>query len=237
MKKNIDILLAHLQKEHNYLETEMNLCIAEWDFLGAEAFRKPLRHVKSKLEVAKSLKNPQHKAIRRLETMITMHRRLLDSLGTNDKYFNKKLDNFLEKDLKKKIRELKKEIRRLKSIKPTATYNEEKTLQKFLEQLANSEISLIEFELLEEKVALQVRREGTSLILDLIPIKDLDIPDFILDVNLVSLKKLGFNETTFTLEIYNYRSEEIKKTKEILSILIFDVFELAGNKSLQLKIK
>lgn len=78
MKKNIDILLAHLQKEHNYLETEMDICIAEWDFLGAEAFRKPLRHVKSKLEVAKSLKNPQHKAIRRLETMITMHRRLLD---------------------------------------------------------------------------------------------------------------------------------------------------------------
>ena len=66
MKKNIDILLAHLQKEHDYLETEMNLCIAEWDFLGAETYRKPLRLVKSRLEVAKSLKNPQHRIISRL---------------------------------------------------------------------------------------------------------------------------------------------------------------------------
>ena len=37
------------------------------------------------------------------------------------------------------------------------------------------------------------------------------IRDFILDVNMVSLKKLGFDETTFELEIENFQITNTEK--------------------------
>ena len=42
---NLDILIAELQKEYDYLKGEMDRCVEDWDFVGAEKFKHPLVYI------------------------------------------------------------------------------------------------------------------------------------------------------------------------------------------------
>jgi len=77
MQSLLKVLIDELQKEYDYLEKELNLCIKEWDFEGAEAFKKPFISVKKKLLILKNIENPNF-------DRITSLRRYLERIESRD---------------------------------------------------------------------------------------------------------------------------------------------------------
>ncbi len=104
----LQILIEGLQKEHDFLENEMNLCIKDWDFLGAEAFRIPLEYMRIKLATLKNLENPNYDEINSLQYRIER----INTFESKDKILKS-----VYEPMKSKIPEYEQELSKLENIK------------------------------------------------------------------------------------------------------------------------
>ena len=136
MINELQILIEVLQSEHDYLENELKACINEWDFEGAEAFKKPLFYTREKLRILKNLDNPDYDKILDLRNKIER----LKNYETEDEF--KKIVIQITKD---KIPEYENELSNLENKERQFYYNSDELII-CLERIINKEISELEFE-------------------------------------------------------------------------------------------
>ena len=154
MNSNLEILIESLQKEVDYLKSEMEECIRERDFEGAESFWKPLRFTSGKLSVLKSLFNPDNKRISNLEFSIKKYKAILDSPKSQykgpDEIRNKRMQEYTEKSIIQRIIKSELELNDLKRKPITLSEDDDKLLQ-ILDDIGEGEISKVEIEIKEGK--------------------------------------------------------------------------------------
>jgi vacuolar-type H+-ATPase subunit I/STV1 len=155
MKTDLEILIEHLQSEYDYLKSSMDKCVAEWDFDGAKAFREPLIFTRRKLNILKSLKNPNFIKINRLAGMISRMEKSLTERKYNleflDEQTRQRMEERFNESTKKRIEESKTELKKLKSIEPKFRIDDDKILE-LIEGLERNEISEVEFEIEKDKI-------------------------------------------------------------------------------------
>lgn len=229
MKNEHQILIEELQREHDYLENELNTCIKEWDFEGAEAFKVPLFYTREKLQILKNLDNPDHDNIVELREKIER----LKNHETKDEFLQ-----FAIQRMKNKIPEYEKELSNLENKKRRFHYDSDELIICF-EKIINKEIEEFEIEIEENGIAFEISIKESKLKIEIRGTDKHTLEYKTTKMGLIELKKMGFlvMETNATIEIEEFEEKKILSVIELLSRIAYDVFRLYGNKKGNIKLK
>lgn len=133
MKTNLEILIEHLQSEYDNLKSSMDECVAELDFDGAKAFREPMIFTRRKLNILKSLENPNFNKINQLLGLISnMEKSLTEQkfeIDCLDEHSRQELEDHLNESTKSRIKKSKIELEKLESIEPEHRIDGDKILE------------------------------------------------------------------------------------------------------------
>jgi len=240
MKTDIELLFEHLENEVGYLKSEMEACVADWDFEGAKSFREPLILTKMKLRTLKSLQNPKYRRIEQLYMLIkTIETGFDDTMYYRRGFSKEKIDkrrSSYERAGKTKIDELQLELTKLESFKQAQRINDDKLLQ-LLDDLVERSISEIELEIVKEKIFLKIISIGHSVELKLYAKEGTRVADYISQHKTILLKKLGFQEIIFAKTINDFVALDKLELLEEISIIVFEVFGIELGNELIARVK
>lgn len=227
-------MIKHLEAECEYLKSELERCVADYDFDGAKAFQKPFSQTSRKLSVLKSLKNPNslqifrlRKSIERMERQLSSENKLPADLDVNAPPNYKK--HYLD-SIKKRVEFAKIELRKLESIPSSQFIDDDKILTLF-EELDNDENNELEFEIIENEIFLKLRLTGRKADLSFKAAKNVKINNYLTRPSKTILSSLGYDLETYskTIEAFEqFRNEHLLKE---LSIIYFEVFNVFGKVS------
>ena len=233
MKTDLEILIEHLQSEYDYLKSSMDKCVAEWDFDGAKAFREPLIFTRRKLNILKSLKNPNFIKINRLAGMISRMEKSLTERKYNleflDEQTRQRMEERFNESTKKRIEESKTELKKLKSIEPKFRIDDDKILE-LIEGLERNEISEVEFEIEKDKIFLVLSISNNQGQLEFRYPENIKIEHYLVKPTKSILRRLGFNSETYKKQISDFKKLDKIKVLEELAIIYFEVFGIFGEK-------
>ena len=233
MKSDLQILIDEVQKEHDFLEGEMNSCVRDLDFLGAEAFRKIFFLKKEELRMVKNLDNPNHGEIQNLKRIL----KKLSKPESEDEFLkslkkrwgakiqeSKNKDEILKSLIKRRkanIQEYESKLLKLESAvrKP---YQDSEELMIGLEHIFSNKINRLEIIVEEEEVMILILKQKKSLMIE---IKATD-KHFWNRSKLATLKRIGFevNEENVFQKNKELEKTDIPQVLEILSRVFFEVF-------------
>lgn len=227
MKKELQILIEELQKEHDLLEKEMNICIKSWDFKGAEAFSKPLIYTKQKLQILRNLDNPNFDEINDLKRRI----KNINELEVKDE-----ISRFAFERMKARIPRYEEELKNLQKTKPEF-HIEGDELIICLEKLSTGELSSFELEVKENKLSILFEKIEETLKIRIESKDPSRIKYHTGSFGISELKGIGFkvNESNAVLEIDNFKSSNVLDVIEILALIVYNVFRLYGGKQARIK--
>jgi hypothetical protein len=230
MKTDLEILIAHVQSEYDYLKASLEECMSEWDFKGAEAFRKPLIFTEKRLNVLKSLENPNFNKIKGLLTTISKLEKYLTDPQNNVEFLDDKMGHEVNESRSKwtkiKIEENKAELDRLLSIPLVFRMDDDKILG-LLEDLDRKQISQLEFEIRKGKLYLYLRVKDDHGEIEIKAVNS-SMSSYIVEPMIPTLKQLGFSMETYTKQIPNFSKIDKLIVLTELSIIYFEVFGVFG---------
>ncbi|MBK8628312.1 MAG: hypothetical protein IPN86_22990 [Saprospiraceae bacterium] len=239
MKTDLEILIEHLQAEFDYLKSSLDECISEWDFDGAEAFRKPVIYTRRKLDVLKCLENPNYNKISRLTSVISKMEKSLDEkkydLDFLDEQTRLNMEQHLNESTRQRIDKSKLELEGLKTFSPKQQMDNDKILE-LLEGLERNEIKEIEFEIKKDEIFLLLRVDEQYGEFSLRATDNKKVEHYLVEPTKSILRQLGFDTETFKLQISNFTEMDKLRLLEKLAILYFEVFGAFG-KDINLKIE
>ena len=239
MKTDLQILIEHLQAEFDYLKSSMDECVSEWDYHGAEAFRKPVIYTRRKLDVLKCLENPNYKKISRLTSMISKMEKSLNEqksdLGFLDEQSKLIMEKHLNDSTRKKIEKSKIDLAGLQSLLPKQQMDSDIILE-LLEGLERNEIKEIEFEIQKDEIYLVLKVFERNGEFSFRTTNNNKAEDFLVEPTKSILRQLGFDTETFKLQILNFNRMDKLKILEDLAIIYFEVFGVFG-KDINIKIE
>lgn len=239
MKSELEILIDHLENEVDHLKSSMDECIAEWDFDGAKAFREPFIYTQRKLRVLKCLQNPNYDRISTLIEMISrMEIDLNQQKSTNDNIderTRKRMEHF-NKFMIKRIEQYKIELDELKSIIPEKRIDDDKILN-LLDELETNQLKNIEFELIENKIFLNLSLENETAKMKFSTKNNARIEDYLVKATKSILIEMGFDIEIYSRTINDYRNIDKLKVLEELAIITFEVFNIRSDENMNIKIE
>ena len=227
MKNELQILVEEIQREHDYLEKEMNTCIKESDFQGADAFHNSLIYTKQKLRILKNLENPNFDKINGLKRRIEYFK----SIEVENELFKSSIER-----MKASIPALETELRSLEQTKPIFK-NDSDELIIYLEKLLSGDLTFFELEIKENKLSIQINKNDNTLEIILSSLKNTQIKQHFIRYGVSELNNIGFtiNESNAILRIEDFETSKIKEVIEILSRITFDILRLYGNQRAKIK--
>lgn len=175
-------LIDELQKEVDFLEKEMKRCAAEYDFVGAEAFRVPFFRTRSKLRVLKNLENPNYDQMLYLRSRIAWNEKKTIDDSLSSTYLE------MTKDL---IAESKTELSKLEKIK-IRNHIDTDELIKCIEKVLSSVISRFTLIFSKKNVEIIVFKEEVGLKIKLSMTNDRALTNNLQFGGLQKLKRIGF---------------------------------------------
>ena len=231
MKTNLQLLIEQLQTEYDYLKSSMDACVAEWDFDGAKAFHVPVIFTKRKLDVLKSLDNPNFIKINRLVEVISRLEKSvserLDGIEFLDEHSVQRLEQQINDLTINTIEKSKQELEKLKSIIPTSWNDDDKILE-LLENLERNLISQVEFEIKKDKIYLLLSVKNDKAEMEFKTPGRVSIDYHLTKSDKSIIKNLGFNTETYKKQISNFGKLDKLKVLEDLAIIYFEVFGIFG---------
>lgn len=229
MKNELQILIEELQREHDYLENELNACIKEWDFEGAKAFKEPLFYTREKLRILKNLDNPDYDKIVGLRGKIER----IKNYEAKDEY-----SKFAIQRMKDKIPEYEKELSNLENKEKQFHYDSDELIICF-ERIMNKEIQEFELEVNNEGVVFKISEKNSNLKIEIRRVDKYSLDYTTTRMGLIELKRMGFlvAEKNAVKEIEEFEERKILPTIELLSRISYEVFRLYGDKKGKIKLK
>jgi hypothetical protein len=229
MKSDLHILIEELQREHDYLEEELNTCLKEWDFKGAEAFKEPLFYTREKLRILKNLENPDFDSIVSLRGKIE---RLRDYEGTDE------IAKFATQRMKDRIPEYEKELLKLEN-NEKKIHDDSDELIICLEKVLAKKISQFDIAVEDEGIVFEISKKERILKIEIRRSDNYTLDYTTTKNGLTKLKTMGFqiNEMNAIKEIRDFQEKKILSLIELLSRIAFEVFRLYGNKEAKIKMK
>jgi len=223
MKNDLQLLIETLQQEKDYLETEMNSCIEEWDFEGAEAFKAPLIRTQEKLTLLKNLSNPDFEKISRLKNV----------LKQSENWLKLEEQPHWIQNIKNRVEKAQNEIERLEAI-PQKSYEDNDQIYWCLEGLHTKWLK--SFELIIEDTRIHVDRSSENTLQIIISRTDRGKLDHAIGTKINKLEQMGFQLTeleaitTFT----PFNRESFPKLIELLARVVFEVLGFFDNANAQI---
>jgi len=229
MKNELQILIDELQKEHDYLKNEMDMCVHELDFLGAEAFKNPFLDTRDKLRVLKNLENANFDRIEQLKFRIENNTKRLEMTGLPEKWVAR---------YKAEIPKLKEELLQLEQAKRTAHYDNDQ-LMMCLENIIANKIKAFQIEFEQSAIFIQISKQSSDLNIEILRTDDNALDHSIGHSQLAKLKKLGFilNEKNAIKIIEELQKSDIHQIITVLSKVTFEILGLSENQTAVLKYK
>jgi uncharacterized protein YukE len=227
MKNDLDLLIDHFQAERDYLKSELDACIAEWDFEGAMAFKEAFARTNQKLSVLLSLQNPHFQKIKSLESGITKLEKIISDNMYDRGDFSESTIQMMQNSIRKILKKQKDELEQLKAIKKESRVDDDKILELF-EMIENNEIHSIEFDVMINKVKLILKVVDDEAILTLISSNHVPIDGYFHHQSPKILKDLGWDVSTYSKTIPNFRQYDKLLILEELSIIYFEIFNIFG---------
>ncbi|MEL7422239.1 MAG: hypothetical protein AAFN81_04575 [Bacteroidota bacterium] len=222
MQSVIQIIIDQLQKEHDYLEKQINSCSKEWDFEGAEAFRKPFYTVSKKLRILKNLDNPNFNRISFLKE--TLNR--IDKLKAEQPP-----SEFFIEVMKSKIPDFEAELAALEST-PRKFETDDDTLLHCFDKICSGTIIVFTLEIAQKDIQLEVEYLSGKLQLILSHFDGASLTHWIGKMGFKRLKQIGFHMESDYVAVHTingFNQEKILSTVELIPRVVYDVFELYGN--------
>lgn len=239
MNPDLDILIAHLQDEYDYLESSMHECISEWDFDGAKVFRNALIYTRHKLNVLKNLENSNFNQISRLKDNISTLEKRIDekanSMDWLDEETKVKMEEYYASKARKIIEQSRIELNELESTVPKPRIDDDKILE-LLESLKRNEIKELEFEILENQIFLHLSANNDIGELKFRAPENVKFENFLVKSTKTILMSLGYNLDSWRKQVFSFNELDPMKILEELAIIYFEVFGIFG-KELKIKIK
>lgn len=240
MNSDLNTLIQHLQDEFDFLKSKLDQCIADWDFEGAQAFKEPLYYTKRKLDILRTLENPNFQKISSLAQKISiMEERLAQGFAKNE-YPDEKLSKRFEERRKliaqESIKKFKLELNELQSVKQKASIDDDKILS-LLKKLKEKEISKIDFEIKQGKVFFTLKAEADDLVFTLHSNFGTKLENYFYPNARSILRSLGFELDNYTKKISAFRQIESLSLLTELSIIFYEVFSLYKEKEIDVKVK
>jgi predicted transcriptional regulator len=229
IKNELQILIEELEKEHDYLENELNACIKEWDFEGAETFKTSLIYTKEKLRILKNLDNPNYDQILRLKRTIEIFKTYEAEDALSQSAILRRQE---------RISAYEKEISNLES-KESRFHCDNDALIICLEKIINKEIKGFELEIDNGGVIFEVFKMDSNLKIEIRRTDNHSLGYTTTNVGLAELKKMGFLATpeNAVKQIEEFEATKILPTIELLSRVAYEVFSLYGDKKGKIKLK
>lgn len=226
MKSDLQLLIEEFQREYDLLEFEMNKCIKDQDFLGAERFKKSFIYTKDKLRILKNLENPNRYKINSLKQRIEYLKKQL-----RKKEHSEFLLSVINRDLAKSENELLK----LEATKLPLFYDKDELLA-CLEKMNKGELKKVELEIEEGYFIIEILKIDNDITLNL---KAEKIRHWTSNQGMSEMKKMGFSiaEEEANLKIDNFDKTKISFIMEILSRLVYDVLGLFKDRNKKVIIK
>jgi|GEM_PF-999872 len=227
-ENDLDLLITHVQKEVDYLSSELDQSIKEADFIYAAELQSAIEYTYKKLNSLQQRKNPHHYRMLQLEAQLNKKDRGISSDDIPiDQNAQPEEKNILLLHLKKSrsqwMSKIKAEYEELQSLPAKAVIDDD-TILSLLDKLADGSLSKLEFEIIEESVYLDISMVNQCLVLKLVatrkPLNYYTPPNA---THIFSL--LGFDPFTLKMTIPNFQQSSKSRILEVLSIIIFDVFE------------
>lgn len=229
MKNELQILIEELQREHDYLEGELNACIKEWDFEGAEAFKEPLFYTREKLRILKNLENRDYDKIVGLRGKIER----LKNYEAKDGY-----SKFAIQRMKDKIPEYEKELSNLENKEKQFHYDSDELTICF-EKIVRKEIKEFELEVESEGLVFEMSEENSNLKIEIRRTDKYSLDYTTTRKGLAELKRMGFlvEDKHAVKKIEAFEEKKILPTIELFSRIACEVFRLYGDKKGKIKLK
>ena len=231
MKTDFEILIDHLQNEVDYLLSAMEECIADWDFDGAKAFREPFFYTNRKLNILKSLKNPNHYQISDLKMSIPRLEKMLteDKYGRNfrDEETRQRMRSITYNSLSRDIEKSKAKLESLESVIIEQRVDDDRIFEIF-EKLERNEISELEFEIEKDRLFLLLNVSNQQVQLSFKTHNNEDVDRFLTESTIAILGEIGFDKETLKKQIPNFNKLDKTKFLEELAIIYFEVFDIFG---------
>lgn len=228
MKNELQNLIEELQKEHDYLESELNHCLEGWDFEGAATFKEPLLYTKEKLRILQNLNNSNFDKIVNLRGRIKWFKELE---GKDD------LSKFRFQRIKEKIPEYKRELSHLENKKKRFQYDTDE-LTICLKKIIQKEIRKIELKIDTKEIIFELWKEESNLKIKISRSDKHELDYTITSNGINELKKMGFflSKENAIKEIKQFTESKIHQIIELLSRIIFEVLRLYGDRNGQIKL-
>jgi len=224
MESNLHDLISTLETEVRFIKSELQLCIENMEYSEAELYKNALDYSEQHLQILKSLENPDYNKIRGLDHQI--------------KYYKKLLKDYTEPSLRRERYEkqqldLEAELNDVYNKEAETKYSE--VILIGIKKLYAKSIKKISFNLIENCSA-SITIEDGNLILKLIPIGINSLDDHLTDKSKNLLCNLDFIQTTnnWIKTINSFNLELLPDLMIILSRLCYDVFNLFGNKRMDI---
>ena len=229
MKNALQLLIGELQKELDFYKQEMKVCIKEWDFINAEAYKEPIFKVQEQLRILKNLDNPEYDKIYSLRGKIEQ----IKNMEVNNPILSHRMER-----AKAKIPVYKKELSELES-KERKLYCDNDLLMESLEQVITNEIRQSKIEIDDADIAIKLLKKEKSLIIEIRNTGQYSLRSNMSRRGIAEMKKMGFqiNDQHAFREIREFQTRNIPQVIEFLARITFDVFRLYGDKEAKIILK
>ena len=221
MPTDLQFLIESLRQEEKHLLQELQWCIDEWDFLGAESFKQAVMLVQGRLNVLRNLDNPHFDEIAELKKSI----RRWKEMGERNSNLPRAMmyaEHHLSLD-EEKLAELEGQPRRFR-------YDTDK-LMACLEKMLIGTLNQFTLETERAKFKFRFTKEGV-LTLSLQGMGAYALSSYQGRKGISELASMGFHidEEQAIHSIPDFSQEKLPETITLLARVCFDVFHLYGDR-------
>ena len=232
MKSELDLLIEHLQKEVDYLNSAME----EWDFKAAERYRKALIYTRKKLDASKSIKNPnQRQIVENKHVLANILRFEKKNAMKKPSVSEDELSSDLQERIMKRIddrkQNIQKEIEKMKAYEAVGKSDDDK-LYELLEELKSNQIS---------QISIHVDKPNATI---LIMVKKRDLNTLIKSGSVNSINKMNISDPhvvdsencSLEITIPRFIDKPVYQALQQIAQLFYEGLELSGDKTVHVSI-
>lgn len=244
MKNDLQLLIDELQRQCDYLKEEMNDCIEEWDYLGADKYKRAYIYTNSELNILKNLENPNHDQISFLKRIIERLEKLKsagyesEGIKNMDESFKERLRESILRSNEKQLNKYKKELSVVEKEEYVFHYDSD-NLRVCFEKMLEEEIDQFILEAKDDGIIFHFSLIGTNLNIEVKTLKVKGHKYWLKKIvySLKQLQNLGFDTSDdhATKVIYDFDNVKVRSTIELLSRIYYEVFHLYGERTAEIK--
>ncbi|MEM7107885.1 MAG: hypothetical protein AAF519_06640 [Bacteroidota bacterium] len=229
----LNLLIEELRKECYYLKQEVNFCIYDGDFAGAEGFQRALALAEDKLNVLENLRDPQFSQKESLMQSIRI-------LASSDHQRNSNvLGRYREFEVQWRKRQIEKSERELSLLnEPPKELKRSALLREYVDLLAERTINKLKLCFFDDQVSVELRVIEERFQLDIRSQSDRRINSFLSYRALIELRKIGFKFSESN-DVYSHNKFNLNDTElffQALSRVFFDAFKVFGGREVRLHV-